>query len=215
MLRHPLAQERDQGPEALPGRAHDDGHQLDPGLLLPRQPEHDQRHEHGRARPRHGQDGHLHEQGERDHHVGVDSRLGWTKNKPKHVSEAPDQHEAPDPHLHLHHVHHQDRHLRQGMREEQDARTQFQQLCIDAAGGVQTNPRRGVTPVPRRSATPALSIVGPVAAGGEPKKGAVQYQNDRKKPNVHAGLHHERTTKEFGPLGHVGSLIGEDMHRCV
>jgi len=97
-----------------------------------------------------------------------------------------------------------------------NARTQFQQLCIDAAGGVQTNPRRGVTPVPRRSATPALSIVGPsVAAEGEPKKGAVQYQNDRKKPNVHAGLHHERTTREFDPLGHVGSLIGEDMHRCV
>ncbi|KAN0068895.1 hypothetical protein V8E54_013064 [Elaphomyces granulatus] len=89
-----------------------------------------------------------------------------------------------------------------------NARTQFQQLCIDAAGGVQTNPRRGVTPVPRRSATPALPIVGPnasVTAEGEQKKGALQYQNDRKKPNVHAGLHHERTTKEFGPLGHAGS----------
>ncbi|KAN0071000.1 hypothetical protein V8E54_011165 [Elaphomyces granulatus] len=40
-----------------------------------------------------------------------------------------------------------------------------------------------------------------------------RFQNDRRKPNVHAGLHHEQMTEEFGPLGHVGSLIGEDMHR--
>ncbi|KAN0067283.1 hypothetical protein V8E54_014546 [Elaphomyces granulatus] len=40
-----------------------------------------------------------------------------------------------------------------------------------------------------------------------------RFQNDRRKLNDHAGLHHERMTEEFGPLGHVGSLIGEDMHR--
>jgi hypothetical protein len=93
-----------------------------------------------------------------------------------------------------------------------NARIQFQQLCTDAAGGVQTNPRRGVTPAPSRPATPMLPIASPTTGTAE-KKGAVQYQNDRKKPNVHAGLHHERMMEEYGPLGNVGVMIGEDFHR--
>jgi len=74
------------------------------------------------------------------------------------------------------------------------------------------NPRRGVTPAPSRSPTPVLPIAGPTADTAE-KNGAVQYQNDRKKPNVHAGLHHERMMEEYGPLGNVGVTIGEDFHR--
>ena len=93
-----------------------------------------------------------------------------------------------------------------------NARIQFQQLCTDAAGGVQTNPRRGVTPAPSRPATPMLPIASPTTGTAE-KKGAVQYQNDRKKPNVHAGLHHEQMMEEYGPLGNVGVMIGEDFHR--
>jgi len=94
-----------------------------------------------------------------------------------------------------------------------NARTQFQQLCIDAAGGVQANPRRGVIPGPSRPATLVLPIAGPKAGGTADKKGALQYLNDRKKPNVHAGVHHERMVEEYGPLGNVGVMTGEDFHR--
>ena len=100
-------------------------------------------------------------------------------------------------------------------------REAFQQLCRDAAGGMESNSRRGSIVGNRsRSATPAPGTMGPptalqMAAPSAHNKGAAQYRSDVKRPNVHTGLHYARSMDEYGLPGNVGTLIGEDKHRCI
>jgi hypothetical protein len=51
------------------------------------------------------------------------------------------------------------------------------------------------------------------AATDEDKKRAVQYLNDSKKPNMHAGLHYYQLMEEYGMPSNCNVLIGEDKHR--
>jgi len=115
------------------------------------------------------------------------------------------------------------------------ARQRFQQLCTDAAGGFQANPRRGSSTFDggrSRSATPARPFVststpssatpdtpglmGPppsISVAQADKKGAMQYRADAKRPNIHTALHYLRMTWEYGLPGNIATLIGEDKHR--
>lgn len=44
-------------------------------------------------------------------------------------------------------------------------------------------------------------------------KGALEYLNDQRRPNVHTGLHYETTAEEYGFPGICNVLMGEEKHR--
>lgn len=56
------------------------------------------------------------------------------------------------------------------------------------------------------------SIEGQVIDEMQAKK-AQEYDNDRKRPNMHIALHYEATIKEYGIPSNMNVLIGEDKHR--
>jgi hypothetical protein len=119
------------------------------------------------------------------------------------------------------------------------ARLQYQTLCRDAAGSINTN-RRSRTPTPQRYGKSQIpSILGPnrllassqvvqdepvpsmlalasIEADDGPtpdKKKASQYLNDAKRPNFHTVLHYVLMADEYGLLSNCNVLIGEDKHR--
>ena len=67
---------------------------------------------------------------------------------------------------------------------------------------------QGIAPV-----QPTETFVPVSVPGVEEKKTVQQFLNDVKKPNVHTGLHYDRTTLEYALPSNVSTLIGEDKHR--